>query len=1182
MTVNTIFRRRRNWQNLALVPLLPFWQREAGMIASGIQFSHSRAASIIPRGSSLRSGLLSILLLAGGLGLTARAGENAVFMRFPTLHGDAVVFEAHGNLWRVNRDGGVASRLTSEPGFDLMPRFSPDGKWIAFTGQYQGNRDVYVIASTGGAARRLTFHSDVVDDAPLRWGPDNMVVTWTPDSSNIVYLSRRDAWNSWYGRLFRVPVEGGPSEALPLDSGGLLSYRADGKEIAYNRIFRNFRTWKRYDGGLGQDIDIYDFETTKLTHVTDWSGTETAPMWYGDTIYFLSDHDSNRRGNIWAVDVTTKNFRQITHFTDYDIDFPSLGDNGIVFQQGGSLYVLDLPTEQLHKIDVSVPDDGTHTNPRFVDAGKFIRDADAAGQTDYDVAPNGKRAIFTARGDLFSVPAEHGNTRNLTESSDADEDHPAWSPDGTRVAYTTDIDGEQQIALRPAKGGKETVLTHFSQGFLYQPVWAPGSDKLAFSDNEHRLWVLDVAKPEPKLVAQDRYQEIHDYTWSPDGRWLGYSATDDNQVRSIFLYQLENGNATRISAGRDNDSSPVFDPEGTNLYFVSSRRENPVLSESEFDAANLKSSGIFVTPLAADAASPFAPRSDEGVNDTDGKTAGAPDSAKAKEPVDAASPKGEGKGEWKAGASAPIHIDLDGLMTRAVPLPVPAAEVQGLDVRKGKVFFMTAPLHTIGGQLPGEKAALHVFDLAERKDAVVVEDLGSYRLSADGEKVLYKKDKGWSIVDAKAPGDGGAPGANSEKKSLDLAHLRIQIDPRQEWREMFESAWRLERDFFYNTKMNGVDWNAVRSSYEKLLPLVGSREDLNYLIGEVQGELGNSHTYVGGGDEDNPTESVHTGFLGADIALDPSSGRYYFARIFTGDNTREGYRAPLAQPGIKVAKGDYLLAVDGHELKAPTDPYSLFVGKDEGTVTLTIADSPNAKGRDIVVEPVKSELPLREQQWIEHNRSVVDQLSGGKIAYVYIVDMEQLGMQQFMRQFYNQIDREALIVDDRWNHGGFIDQIVLERLRRILIGMATSRQRVAMPNPQQLIIGPKACLINHYSASDGDLFPYYFRQYGLGPLIGTRTWGGVRGIRGDWPLLDGGYITVPEDSMYGLDSQWIIENHGVVPDIEVDDSPADILADNDVQLKTAVTNLLNELKQKPATLPPPPPLLPAFPPPGHQ
>jgi tricorn protease len=492
------------------------------------------------------------------------------------------------------------------------------------------------------------------------------------------------------------------------------------------------------------------------------------------------------------------------------------------------------------------------------------------------------------------------------------------------------------------------------------------------------------------------------------------------------------------------------------------------------------------------------------------------------------------------------------------------------------VFYFTTPLQTIDGKLPGEKPTLHVFDTKERKDTVVIEDLDNYSLSADGEKLLYKNGRDFFIVDAKA-GDKD----KDEHKPLDLSHLRTRIDPKQEWHEMFESAWRLERDFFVNSKMNGVDWNAVRAAYEKLLPLAGSREDLNYLIGEIQGELDNSHTYVGGGDQDNPTEKVPTGLLGVDFGLDATSGRYFFATIYPGDNTRAEYRSPLTQPGLKVEQGNYLLAVDGRELKAPADPYSLFVGKDEGTVKLTVADSANGKRRDVVVEPVKRELSLREQGWIDHNRETVDRLSGGKVGYVYLSDMEALGMKQFARQFYNQLDKQALLVDDRWNGGGFIDQIVLERLRRILVGMSTNRERIGATIPQQLIDGPKACLMNHYSASDGDIFPFYFRKYGLGPLIGTRTWGGVRGIRGDWPLLDGGYITVPEDSLYGLDSQWVIENHGVVPDIEVEDSPGDWQDGHDAQLEAGVSYLLDQLKKKAAGLPPPPALLPAYPPPGH-
>ncbi len=1128
---------------------------------------------------ALRPMLFLLLLLCIGAGTSpARAEGDATLMRFPTLHGDTVVFEAHGNLWQVNRAGGSATRLTAEPGFEYMPRYSPDGQWIAFTGQYQGNRDVYVIPAGGGVARRLTFHSDIAAEMPTRQGPDNMVVGWTPDSKNIVFMSRREAWETRIVRLFTVPLSGGMAQRLPLDRGGLLSYSPDGKQIAFNRIFRNFRTWKRYDGGLAQDLYTYDFDSKKLTQLTDWAGTETAPMWYGRTIYFLADHDQNRRENIWAYDLDTRQFRQLTHFTDYDIDFPSLGDNGIVFQQGGSLYVMDLPGEQLHKLETRVPDDGLHTSPRFVDARKVLRDSDAAQQTDYNLAPNGKRAVFAARGDLFTVPAEHGDTRNLTETSGADEDHPAWSPDGKLIAYTTDGSGEQQIALRPAEGGEEKLLTHFSAGYFYQPLWSPGGDHLAFSDNEHRLWLLDVAGGEPRQVAQDIYQEIHDYAWSPDGRWLAYSLTDASQVHSIWLYSLDSGKATRVSAARDNDFGPSFDPEGQHLYFISTRHENPVFADNEFNTAMLKSNGVYVATLRADAPSPLAPRSDEGVVESDKKDGDKDDKDKKKSGDEAdksggkEGDKNDDKGGWKPFASSPIRIDLEGLMRRAVPLPVTDAEIGGLDVRKGKVFYLTVPLQTIDGKLPGEKSALHVYDMKERKDAVVVEELDSYSLSANGEKVLYKKDRDFSIIEAKEKG---------EKKALDLSHLRTRVDPKAEWREMFESAWRLERDFFVNRKMNGVDWDGVRRSYEKLLPLAGSREDLNYLLGEVQGELSNSHTYVGGGDQDDPTEPVPTGLLGADFGLDAASGRYYFATIYAGDNTRAEYRSPLTQPGLKVEQGNYLLAVDGHELQAPADPYSLFVGKDHGTVRLSIADAPGGKRREVVVEPVKRELPLREQGWIEHNRELVDKLSGGKVGYVYLSNMDALGMKQFARQFYNQLDKQALLVDDRWNGGGFIDQILLERLRRVLVGLGTDREGGVDTTPAQLIDGPKACLINHYSASDGDIFPFFFRKYGLGPLIGTRTWGGVRGIRGEWPLLDGGYITIPEESRYGLDSQWVMENRGVAPDIEVEDSP-EILAGHDAQLEAGVNYLIEQLKKKPGGLPPPPPLVPAYPPPGHE
>lgn len=1102
---------------------------------------------------SLRRPVLFPALAALALAAAGTAQANNTLMRFPTLHGDAVVFEAHGNLWKVSRTGGTAERLTTDPGFDIMPRYSPDGKWIAFTGQYRGNTDVYVIPANGGPAQRLTYHSDVVKDAPLRWGPDNMVVTWTPDSRNIVFLSRRNTFNSWFGQLFTVPLGGGLPVQLPILKGGMLTYSPDGQAIAYNRIFRNFRTWKRYYGGLAQDVWIYHFKTMALTRITHWKGTDADPMWYGHLIYFLSDRGPELRKNLWVYDLDTKQFRQVTHFKDYDIDWPSLGDTGIVFQDGGALYVMDLPSEQLHKLDVTVPDDGSRTGPRWVDAAKYIQSTDTAGDTNIGISPNGKRALLQARGDIWTLPKEYGPSRDLTDTSNAEEEYPSWSPDGKWIAYATDITGEDQIAVRPADGsGKQRILTDFKTGYFYQPLWSPGSGKLAFSDNAHRLWYLDVRTHKLTQVAQDKWQEIHDYAWSPDGRWLAYSITGDNQMRQIYLYNLAGARATRISSPMNSDMNPVFDPAGKYLYFVSMRHENPTFSESEFNVATLKMFGIYVATLRKDEPSLFAPRNDEGTLNHSNKNGGKP-------------------AAWKPGDSKPIRMDLPGLMQRAVPLPIPAANIGGLAATPGHLYYTTLPNQMIAGPLPGVPPELHVYDLAKRADKVLVSNLAGFTLSADGGTILYNTQANKFFMLAAKPG--------AKPKPLDTAHMWVQVEPEEEWTEMYNMAWRLERDFFVNREMNGVNWQAVHDRYARLLPRMGSREDLNYLIGEMIGELSNSHTYVGGGDLDYHVHRTPTGLLGVDFALDAKSGRYYFKTIYPGDNTRANYRSPLTEPGVNVKAGDYLLAVNGRELKAPTNPYSLFVGTANQDVEITVADNAGGRNsRSLTVKTIPNELDIRLKAWIDHNRAWVNRESGGKIGYIYMSDMEAQGMDQFIRQFYPQITKQGLIIDDRWNGGGFIDQIVLERLRRILIGMNSNRERVASPIPQQVSYSYKVTLINHYSASDGDIFPYFFRKYGLGPLIGTRTWGGVRGIRGYWPLLDNGYITIPEDTMYGLHSEWVIENHGVEPDIRVDNNPGKEMRGQDAQLKAAVDYLMEKIQAHPLNLPPPPPLIPAYPP----
>ena len=1089
-------------------------------------------------------GLLAVIGLAAAAaaGLapaSATAADQAALVRFPTIHNETVVFEAGGNLWQVGIAGGEATRLTADPGYDQMPRFSPDGKWIAFTGEYAGQDDVYVMPAGGGDVTRLTFKSDVTPHAPLRWGPNNMVVTWTPDSKNIVFLSRRDTFNSWFGRLFEVPVSGGLPTALPLPKGGEISYNADGTKIAYNRIFRNFRTWKHYYGGLAQDVWIYDFSSKQIQRVTHWKGTDVDPMWYGDTIYYASDEGPNHTMNLWAYSTKTRQFRQVTHFKDYDIDWPSLGNSGIAFADAGKLYVLKLPSESLVQVPVSVPNDGLRTQPYWYTAGQMIRSA--------EIAPNGKLAVFGARGDIFTVPAKYGDARDITRTSGAREQYPDWSPDGKTIAYVTDSSGESEIAVRPADGsGGETLLTHTSDRTYYDPYWSPDGNWLAFSDSSKTLWVMNVKTRKLSQVAQDKWNEMKDFSFSPDSRWLTYSQTQSNGVRAIFIYDIASGKTHQVTSGWFDSSEPVFGSGGKYLYFVSARHQNPTFSSSEFDFADLDPDGIYVTTLQAGTPAPFAPREQSA---TGGAAAGAANGAKK---------------------PAKIAIDFDGLAQRAVPIPVAPANVGQLAEAGGVVFYTSEPNPVLGENLPGEQPALMAYDMGKREGKELVAGASAFTLSSDGKSILYNAKNDWYIRPASY--------SDGQGDKLDLSGMKMEVDPQAEWKEMYWQAWRLERDFFFNPKMNGKDWSAIGKRYAALLPLVTCREDLNYLIGEMVASLQNSHTYVGGGDAPHAPEYIATGDLGADFALDPKSGRYYFSRIYRGDNTVSGYTAPLAQPGMKVKQGDYVLAINGRTLKAPTNPYSYLVNTLGGTVTLTLADNPSGRNSwTIRVTPIANALPLWEHAWIEHNREQVAKLSDGKIGYVYLSDMEELGMDQFIRQFYPQLYKQGLIIDDRYNGGGFIDPIVLERLRRILVALDTTRE--GGPEPSNAIaIGYKAVLINHYSASDGDIFPWKFKQYGLGPVIGERTWGGVRGIRGYWPLMDGGYITVPEFAMYNPKSEWIVENIGVEPDVTVDNLPGDEMAGKDAQLETAVRMLMDKIKAHPVQLPPPPAWLPAYPP----
>ncbi|HTX50001.1 MAG TPA: PDZ domain-containing protein, partial [Caulobacteraceae bacterium] len=844
-------------------------------------------------------------LLATAAAVVMAGAAHAALPRFPQPYGDRIVFVADGNVWSVAKTGGTAERLTSAPGQDMFPRVSPDGRWIAYTEASNAGTDIWVIPAAGGAARRLTYHPATEPGTGGRHGPDNMVVTWTPDSRAVVFMTKRDAWNDWIQNLYEVPVAGGEPTPLPIDSAvGLATFGPDGHTIAYNRIFRNFRTWKRYSGGLAQQVFTYDLNSRKLTQITTWSGTNTSPMWWNHRIYYLADRDEHRRANIWVYDEDTKQTRQVTHFTDYDIDFPALGSDAIAFQQGGKLYVMDLPSEQVREVPVLVPDDNPRTRRHVAQVKDQVRDKDAAGDPDFALAPNGQRTLFSARGDIFSVPTKNGATRDLTGTPGVDEDHPVWSPDGKLVAYTTDVGGSQQVAIRPAEGGPETVLTHFKSGYFYAPLFSPDGKLLAVADGEHRLWLVPTSGGEPRMIARDKIGEIHDAAFSPDGRWIAYSMAADLVRRDLYLTEIASGRTTRLGEGGSIDMNPAWSPDGKYLYFVSNRHENPVPSENEFDFAILKSLGIYAIPLARSTVSPVAPRSDEA--DT-GPAPEAPSLTAAGEIPPATSSR-EGAQEAQGGVAppdrigplTPIHIDLDGMMARAVALPIEPADIAQMDARDDRIFYLTQPLSLINGTLNGEKSALRFFDLKTRKDEVVTQDVDAYSLSLDGRRVLIRHKADYTVLETRKD----ATKDPDRVEKLDLARLRLIVDPKAEWAEMFENAWRLERDLFFSPVMNGVDWQAVHDSYARLLPELGSREDLNYLIGEMLGEMSNSHTYVGGGDDGDTGPKVQSALLGADLALDPASGRYRIERIYPGDNTREEYRSPLTQPGLDVKAGD--------------------------------------------------------------------------------------------------------------------------------------------------------------------------------------------------------------------------------------------------------------------------------------
>ena len=1124
---------------------------------------------------------LAAFLLTASLVLCAQESQEGRLMRFPDIYKDKVAFVYGGDIWLTSTAGGVARRITEGAGRELFPKFSPDGKWIAFTGQYDGNFNVYVMPSDGGQPKQLTFYQGSAQQLNDRMGVHNEVVTWTPDSKRIVFLTRQAAWNGWTKNPFTVSVDGGLPEALSMDQGGLVSYSADGTKIAYNMIFRNFRQWKRYTGGLAQSITVYDLKNNSSFDLPHTDYTDTFPMWHGNTIYFSSDRGGPEHHlNLYSYDLGSKQVEQVTHFSDWDVMWPSLGPDAIVFENAGYLYTLDFESKQPKKLSISLPADRPQTLKHWDNVSRFI--------TDFDIAPDGKRAVFAARGDVFTAPAKEGSIRNLTRTPGIREQKASWSPDGRWIAYVSDRTGDDEIYVASQDGlGKEQPVTSGHKGFMFPPSWSPDSKKIAWSDQKLNLWYTDITEKKPVKVDQGKYGEITNYSWSPDSKWLAYDKASETGYAVVYLYSLAEAKSTVATSSMNNSYNPVFDPEGKYVYYFSDRDFNEVLGNVDFEFANPKTTRVYVATLKKDEASPFAAQSDE--TEVKKPESSAPDTS-----ADAKAKGGkEGKGDANKDSDkkdkdkdkekekekpVEVKIDLDGIQDRVTALATAPEVMRSLQAGKGFVYYLTTPIQGLSGPLSGESSAIHAFDMKERKEKTLIENVQNYALSSDGSKLLYQGEGGgpraappFGIIDAKGDTKKAGEGA------INLGGMKAEIDPPQEWKNVFEEVWRQERDYFFEAAMNGVDWQKMHDKYAQLLPYVADRYSLTYILGDMIGELSNSHTYVGGGDYPD-LHPVNVGLLGVDFDLDQASGMYRIKKVYPGENWNPELRSPLTEPGINVKEGDYLLAVNGQALRSPRNPYELFVNTAGDVVTLTV----NSKAADdgshnVQVKPINDDFSLRELNMINTNRRKVSEATGGKVGYVYLPDMGDDGLNEFVKQYFPQIRKQGIIFDVRYNGGGFVDQLIFERLRRILSAMGSARNWESSTDPPNVFYGSMVCVTNHYAASDGDIFSYGFKHYKLGPLIGERTWGGVRGIRGNIPLMDGGYITRPEFAMYGLDSQWIIENHGVQPDIVVENRPEDVVAGKDPQLQKAIDVVMKAIQNNPKKLPVRPPDLPAYP-----
>lgn len=1050
---------------------------------------------------------------------------NAKLLRFPSTNGKEIVFSYAGDLYRVPIEGGEATRLTSHVGNEIFPRYSPDGNKIAFTGQYDGNTEVYLMDSKGGEPTRLTFTAtNSRDDLGDRMGPNNMVLTWSPDGKGIVYRNRISS--SFDGKLWKISPDGGMPEQIPLPEGGFCSYSPDGKKLAYNRVMREFRTWKYYRGGMADDIWIYDPEAGKVENITDNVAQDIVPMWIGDEIYFISDRDNTM--NLFAYNTKTRETRKVTNYTDYDIKFPSSDGKIIVYENGGDIYVFDPLKGSSEKVDISLSSDNTLARKEMKDVSRNI--------TSFSISPAGHRLAVTARGEVFDVPVGKGVTRDITRTSGSNDRNAQWSPDGKYIAYIGDSTGETEIWLQPSEGGKPIQLTSGNDSYIRRFYFTPDSKKILYTDRQNRIVEVEIASKAKKVLMKNPEGEFRQLAVSPDSRWIAYTRPAGNDMNVIYLYNLDSGKEYPVTEKWYNSSSPLFSADGKYLFFSSERDFHPTYGSLEWNHVYNNLGGLYLTTLSASTPSPLLLSDD---SDPKGEKSPQPSKKDNEKQVKPSSPQAE----------KIIKIDTDGLSSRIIKLPLDAGYYSPLYAEGNKVWYRS-------------RSGVSAYDMAKDKNETVAER-ASMEVSADGKKAVFSS-KGKLYVT-----DFPVTKANLSD-AVNLSGLTAMVDYSEEWPQIFNEVWRAFRDGFYLENMHGADWNAIKSKYEVLLPYAKTRYDLNYIIGEMIGELACGHAYVNPG-EVKKAEKIPMGLLGAELSR-AKSGNYRIDRILPGAPYSETLRSPLTEPGLNVKEGDYITAIDGVPATETTNIYSLLIGKADRPTEITVSTSADGENpRKIVVSPISDEYPLYHYNWVQDNIRKVEKASGGKVGYIYVPDMGPEGLNEFARYFYPQLDKEALIIDDRANGGGNVSPMLIERLMRNPYRITMSRTSSKTGTiPDATHVGPKVLLINKYSASDGDLFPWSFKANNLGTVIGTRTWGGIIGISGSLPYVDGTDVRVPFFTNYDAKTgNWIVENHGVDPDILIDNDPIKENAGIDQQLDKAIEVALEQLKER-KPLPPVP------------